>query len=213
MSHPQPKTWAHLIHTNNYNTHTSSTLPIKKKKQFRERKYREKMSVASSSIPYIRFSSSSSCSSSSSPSSSTFRFSATKPTIVPIRSSQTEGPLRRPVVSPPLKPVPPSPPSSSPPPPPPPQTAAAPMVEDKNVITLEFQRQKAKELQEYFKQKKLEEADQGPFFGFIGKNEIANGRWAMFGFAVGMLTEYATGSDFVDQVKILLSNFGIVDLE
>lgn len=38
-------------------------------------------------------------------------------------------------------------------------------------------------------------------------------RWAMFGFAVGMLTEYATGSDFVDQVKILLSNFGIVDLD
>lgn len=35
----------------------------------------------------------------------------------------------------------------------------------------------------------------------------------MFGFAVGMLTEYATGSDFVDQVKILLSNFGILDLE
>ncbi|KAL2497065.1 Protein disulfide-isomerase [Abeliophyllum distichum] len=74
-------------------------------------------------------------------------------------------------------------------------------------------RQKAKELQEYFKKKKLEDASQGPFFGFIGKNEIANGRWAMFGFAVGMLTEYATGSDFVDQVKILLSNFGIVDLE
>jgi hypothetical protein len=38
-------------------------------------------------------------------------------------------------------------------------------------------------------------------------------RWAMFGFAVGLLTEFATGSDFVDQVKILLSNFGIVDLE
>lgn len=38
-------------------------------------------------------------------------------------------------------------------------------------------------------------------------------RWAMFGFAVGMLTEYATGSDFVQQVKILLSNFGIVDLD
>lgn len=35
----------------------------------------------------------------------------------------------------------------------------------------------------------------------------------MFGFAVGMLTEYATGSNFVDQVKILLSNFGIADLE
>ncbi|CAI0396358.1 unnamed protein product [Linum tenue] len=138
---------------------------------------------------------------------------------VSIRSSQAEGPIRRPVApslrepsppssaSTPLKPVPPSPPSSSPPPPPP------GVAEGKGAVTLEFQRQKAKELQEYFKQKKLEEANQGPFFGFIGKNEISNGRWAMFGFAVGMLTEYATGSDFVDQVKILLSNFGILDLD
>ncbi|KAK8552366.1 hypothetical protein V6N13_120769 [Hibiscus sabdariffa] len=146
----------------------------------------------------------------SSPSTSTScRLSATpKPYVVTIRSSQTEGPLRRPVAPsppPPLKPVPPS---SSPPPPP---SVAA--VGDQNVITLEFQRQKAKELQEYFKKKKLEESSQGPFFGFLGKNEIANGRWAMFGFAVGMLTEYATGSDFVDQVKIMLSNFGIIDLE
>ncbi|MBA0555713.1 hypothetical protein Golob_025873, partial [Gossypium lobatum] len=86
-------------------------------------------------------------------------------------------------------------------------------VGDQNVISLEFQRQKAKELQDYFKQKKLEESNQGPFFGFIGKNEIGNGRWAMFGFAVGMLTEYATGSNFVDQVKIMLSNFGIIDLD
>lgn len=49
-------------------------------------------------------------------------------------------------------------------------------VEGKGVITLEFQRQKAKELQEYFKQKKIEEANQGPFFGFIPNNEIGNGR-------------------------------------
>lgn len=140
-----------------------------------------------------------------------------------IRSSQAEGPVRRPVApplrapsspaapSPPLNPVPPTSPSS--PVTPPPKPAAQVAVEDKNVVTFEFQRQKAKELQEYFKQKKFEEADQGPFFGFVGKNEIANGRWAMFGFAVGLLTEYATGSDFVDQVKILLSNFGILDLE
>ncbi|RID62898.1 hypothetical protein BRARA_E01939 [Brassica rapa] len=78
-----------------------------------------------------------------------------------------------------------------------------------SVVTVEFQRQKAKRLQEYFKQKKLEAAAQGPFFGFQPKNEISNGRWAMFGFAVG----YATGSDLVDNVKILLSNFGILDLE
>ncbi|KAI5654577.1 hypothetical protein M9H77_31764 [Catharanthus roseus] len=187
------------------------------------------MSVASSSsFPCIKLrsplspsSSSSSSSSSTSLSSPTFRFSVPKSTILTIRNSQAEGPIRRPVAQPPtpVKPVPPSlPPPSSPaastpsaPPPPPKPVAVA--VDDKNVVTMEFQRQKAKELQEYFKQKKIEEANQGPFFGFIGKNEISNGRWAMFGFAVGMLTEYATGSDFVDQVKILLSNFGIVDLD
>ncbi|KAK8580156.1 hypothetical protein V6N13_143280 [Hibiscus sabdariffa] len=159
-----------------------------------------------------------SCSPPCSSSSTTCRLSAaTKPFVVTIRSSQTEGPLRRPLAPsppPPLKPVPPSPPPQPTPPssspPPAPSTAA---VGDQNVITLEFQRQKAKELQEYFKKKKVEESSQGPFFGFLGKNEIANGRWAMFGFAVGMLTEYATGSDFVDQVKIMLSNFGIIDLE
>ncbi|KAH0643549.1 hypothetical protein KY290_035009 [Solanum tuberosum] len=168
------------------------------------------MSVASSSsFPCIKIQNPSSSSSSS----YNFRFSTT----LTIRSSQADGPLRRPMVQPPtpVKPTPPSPPSSSSPPPPPPPSAPPKQVavEGKNVITMEFQRQKAKELQEYFKQKKLEEANQGPFFGFIGKNEISNGRWAMFGFAVGMLTEYATGSDFVDQVKILLSNFGILDLE
>ncbi|KAI8531570.1 hypothetical protein RHMOL_Rhmol11G0146900 [Rhododendron molle] len=178
------------------------------------------MSVASSPFPNIRISTSSSSSSSS----SSFRFSAPKPATLTVRCSQSDGPIRRPVAPTPpttLKPVPPSP----PPPlvkPSPPSSAAAPplappkpaaVVEGKGVVTLEFQRQKAKELQEYFKQKKIEEANQGPFFGFIPKNEIGNGRWAMFGFAVGMLTEYATGSDFVDQVKILLSNFGILDLE
>ncbi|WCJ43315.1 Light-harvesting complex-like protein OHP2 chloroplastic [Euphorbia peplus] len=186
------------------------------------------MSIATS-IHYIKIpnpcssspsssSSHTSCSSATS-TSSCFRFSSstTKPCTVTIRSSQAEGP-RRPVApslrepsapspSPPLKPVPPS---SSPPPPKP---AAQVVAGSSNVTTLEFQRQKAKELQEYFKLKKLEQANQGPFFGFIAKNEISNGRWAMFGFAVGMLTEYATGSDFVDQVKILLSNFGILDLE
>ncbi|KAH9757702.1 Light-harvesting complex-like protein OHP2 [Citrus sinensis] len=183
------------------------------------------MSVASS-VPCLRVPTSSSCCSSSSSSNpSNFRISRTKLSPFTVTCSQGDGPIRRPVApplrepSPPstVKPVPPSPPQPSPPSPlsssvaQPPKPAA--VVEDKNVVTLEFQRQKAKELQEYFKQKKLEEANVGPFFGFIGKNEIANGRWAMFGFAVGMLTEYATGSDFVDQVKILLSNFGILDLE
>ncbi|KAK7315296.1 hypothetical protein VNO77_33836 [Canavalia gladiata] len=183
------------------------------------------MSMACS-LPCIKIptcSSSPSCTSSST-SSYSFRFSSSKLHSVTIRNSQAEGPLRRPVAPPirepssPNAPLPlkPTLPTQSPPSPtvvPPPQKPATVVGDDKNVITLEFQRQKAKELQEYFKQKKLDEADQGPLFGFIGKNEINNGRWAMFGFAVGLLTEYATGSDFVDQVKILLSNFGIVDLE
>ncbi|TKY46057.1 hypothetical protein E2542_SST28090 [Spatholobus suberectus] len=181
------------------------------------------MSMASS-IPCIKIptcSSSPSCTSSTS--SYCLRFSSSKPHSVTIRNSQAEGPLRRPVAPPirepssslpqPQKPTLPTQPPPSPSVVPPPQRPATVVGDDKNFITLEFQRQKAKELQEYFKQKKLEEADQGPLFGFIGKNEINNGRWAMFGFAVGLLTEYATGSDFVDQVKILLSNFGIVDLE
>ncbi|CAH8354881.1 unnamed protein product [Eruca vesicaria subsp. sativa] len=157
----------------------------------------------------------SSSSSSSLTTSSSLRFSTSKPCVSIIRCSQAEGPLRRPSApptlrepSPPQKPVPPTPSSL---PPPPPQKPVA--VDGKSVTTVEFQRQKAKELQDYFKQKKLEAAGQGPFFGFQPKNEISNGRWAMFGFAVGMLTEYATGSDLVDQVKILLSNFGILDLE
>ncbi|KAJ8760465.1 hypothetical protein K2173_015132 [Erythroxylum novogranatense] len=118
---------------------------------------------------------------------------------VTIRSSQADGPIRRPV-APSLRV--PSPPTPSPPVAPPPKPGTQVTVGDKSIITLEFQRQKAKELQDFFKQRKLEEANQGPFFGFIGKNEIINGRWAMFGFAVGMLTEYATGSDFVDQLEI-----------
>ncbi|XP_038884716.1 light-harvesting complex-like protein OHP2, chloroplastic [Benincasa hispida] len=173
-----------------------------------------------SSSPAAAVSPSASASSSASSSSphTSLRFSSSKPFVFTIRSSQTEGPLRRPAAPSLREPSPPSPSSPTPPlkPTPPPQSPpspVSPVVKQDNVITLEFQRQKAKELQEYFKQKKLDEADQGPFFGFIGKNEISNGRWAMFGFAVGLLTEYATGSNFVDQVKILLSNFGIVDLE
>jgi hypothetical protein len=45
------------------------------------------------------------------------------------------------------------------------------------VVTFEYQRKVAKELQEYFKKKKLEETNQGPFFGWLAKNEISNGRY------------------------------------
>ena len=49
--------------------------------------------------------------------------------------------------------------------------------------------------------------------GFTPANEIGNGRWVMIGLAVGMLTEYATGVDFPNQIKLLLSYLGVVDLD
>jgi hypothetical protein len=122
-----------------------------------------------------------------------------------IRSSKAEGPIRRPA-APPLSPPPPRPPktpalptppslsqppkpvaptSSSPPPSSPPEPkpvkAAAPAATVQRLVTgavtLEYQRKVARELQDYFKQKKLEEVNQGPFFGFLPKNEISNGRY------------------------------------
>jgi hypothetical protein len=69
-------------------------------------------------------------------------------------------------------------------------------------------------MQDYFLDKKFEEQIRaGRLFGWTRKNEIGNGRWAMFGIAVGLLTEYATGSSFVKQLKIIISNLGIADLD
>jgi hypothetical protein len=50
-------------------------------------------------------------------------------------------------------------------------------------------------------------------FGFTKQNEIGNGRWVMFGFAIGLLTEYATGADFPQQFSLMLSYLGIADLD
>ena len=35
----------------------------------------------------------------------------------------------------------------------------------------------------------------------------------MFGLAVGMMTEYATGVDFPNQLRLLCSYLGVLDLE
>jgi hypothetical protein len=42
-------------------------------------------------------------------------------------------------------------------------------------------------------------------FGWTPQNEITNGRWVMMGVAIGLLTEYATGVDFVNQIGLMLS--------
>lgn len=35
----------------------------------------------------------------------------------------------------------------------------------------------------------------------------------MMGFAIGLLTEYATGADFPQQLKLMLTYLGIADIE
>jgi hypothetical protein len=50
-------------------------------------------------------------------------------------------------------------------------------------------------------------------FGWTPKNEIGNGRWVMFGFLVGMLTEYATGVSFPAQIAQTVSYLGLWDFE
>ena len=49
--------------------------------------------------------------------------------------------------------------------------------------------------------------------GWTPNNEISNGRWVMFGLLIGMLTEYGTGVDFVDQIKLMLTYMGIADMD
>lgn len=147
-------------------------------------------------------------------------------TLSVIRSSNAEGPLRRPSApgaapSIATSPAPPSPPTSEPSPSPSPSqisssSPAPPKVtpSKSSAVSIEYQRQRAKELQEYFLDKKYEEqvrADR--IFGWTQKNEITNGRWTMFGIAVGLLTEYATGANFVEQLKIIISNLGIAELD
>lgn len=80
-------------------------------------------------------------------------------------------------------------------------------------VTVEYQRQQAKEMQKYFRRLSLEEeVAKAQVFGWTKKNEISNGRWVMFGLLVGMLTEYATGVSFIDQLKLMVSYLGIADI-
>jgi hypothetical protein len=96
----------------------------------------------------------------------------------------------------------------------PPSTAQVAESSTTGDVTIEYQRQRAKEMRQYFQNRKQEaQVRRGPLFGWTPANEIGNGRWVMFGVFVGLLTEYATGVDFPDQLKLLLSYLGIVDLE
>ena len=80
-------------------------------------------------------------------------------------------------------------------------------------VTVEYQRKKAKEMVKFFKQQQYNQAvEDSQVFGWTPKNEINNGRWTMFGLLVGMMTEYATGVDFIDQIRLTISVMGIADV-
>ena len=56
-------------------------------------------------------------------------------------------------------------------------------------------------------------ADAGPRLGWVPGAEKLNGRWVMMGFLIGLITEYSTGVNFIDQVLLALTNMGVLDLE
>jgi hypothetical protein len=82
-------------------------------------------------------------------------------------------------------------------------------------VTVEYQRQRAKEMRAFLQRQAAynvqEQESSG--FGWTRAAERSNGRWVMFGFAVGLLTEYATGVDFPQQLRLMLSYLGIADIE
>jgi len=83
----------------------------------------------------------------------------------------------------------------------------------KTPTTVEYQRERAKMMVRYFKERQYDQAvEDAQVFGFTPSNEINNGRWTMFGLLVGMLTEFATGVDFIDQIKLTVSVLGIADI-
>ncbi len=124
-------------------------------------------------------------------------------TSLAIRSSKAEGPLRRPSApaapsvttsDPSFSPAPPPPPSSPPTPTTSapssspssssssaPAAAAASSGKLSSSVSIEYQRQRAKEMQDYFLDKKFEEQIRaGRLFGWTRKNEIGNGRCVQF---------------------------------
>jgi len=81
-------------------------------------------------------------------------------------------------------------------------------------MPIEEQKERAKEMIKYYRIKGLQRTEENrQIFGWTPNNEILNGRWVMMGLALGLLTEYATGVNFIDQIKLMLSYTGVIDFE
>merc|ERR1712182_191852 len=80
-------------------------------------------------------------------------------------------------------------------------------------INIEYQRERAKEMTYYFnnmdRDRRIQESK---ILGWSLKNEIINGRWVMMGLAIGLLTEFSTGVNFIEQLEFTVSYMGIADM-
>ncbi|EIE22230.1 hypothetical protein COCSUDRAFT_66513 [Coccomyxa subellipsoidea C-169] len=91
--------------------------------------------------------------------------------------------------------------------------AASPSRSSKPAVTIREQREAAKAMTQYFRDlNAAKNAEKAKVFGWTRANEIFNGRWVMFGVFVGLLTEYSTGVDFINQLKLMVSYLGIADI-
>merc|ERR1712224_58826 len=91
--------------------------------------------------------------------------------------------------------------------------ASQPSSSTERTICIDYQRQRAKEMSNHFNRIKRDKNFQdAKLLGLTPKNEIINGRWVMMGLAIGLLTEYSTGVDFIDQLKLTVSYLGIADI-
>jgi hypothetical protein len=82
-------------------------------------------------------------------------------------------------------------------------------------VTVEFQRRAAKETAAWLEQEAnaSKNSDVGPRLGWVPGAEKLNGRWVMMGFLIGLITEFSTGVNFIDQVLLALTNMGVLDLD
>eukprot|EP00465_Bigelowiella_longifila_P001759 CAMPEP_0185253044 /NCGR_PEP_ID=MMETSP1359-20130426/1954_1 /TAXON_ID=552665 /ORGANISM="Bigelowiella longifila, Strain CCMP242" /LENGTH=166 /DNA_ID=CAMNT_0027835361 /DNA_START=76 /DNA_END=576 /DNA_ORIENTATION=- len=81
-------------------------------------------------------------------------------------------------------------------------------------MPIEEQKERAKEMIKYYRVKGLERTERNrQVFGWTPNNELLNGRWVMMGLFLGLLTEYATGVNFIDQIKLMLSYTGVIEFE
>lgn len=86
--------------------------------------------------------------------------------------------------------------------------------EPREQISVEGQRAAAREMVKFFQERQYrEQVKASRTLGWTPRAEISNGRWVMFGLLVGGLTEYSTGVSFVQQIKLVLVNLGIVDFD